>query len=68
MTPEQFKHWRKGMNFTQKQAADELGLSKATVENYDKGSRREDGRQVIIPRTVALACAALKHNLTPWGE
>lgn len=56
------------MNFTQKQAADELGLSKATVENYDKGSRREDGRQVVIPRTVALACAALKHHLAPWGE
>lgn len=68
MTPEQFKNWRKEMGFTQKQAADELGLSKATVENYDKGLRREDGRQVTIPRTVALACAALKHHLAPCGE
>lgn len=68
MTPEQFKHWRKEMNFTQKQACVALGISIQTLGNYERGSRYEDGRQVIIPRTVALACAALKHNLAPWGE
>ncbi|EJF91666.1 helix-turn-helix domain-containing protein [Bartonella tamiae] len=68
MKPEDFKHWRKQMGFTQAKAADVLGLSKATIENYDKGVRREDGREVIIPLTVALSCTAIAHNLKPWGE
>ena len=65
MTPEDFKNWRKDMGFSQTQAAEKLGFSKATIENYDKGTRREDGREVVIPQTVALACAALSHGLKP---
>lgn len=57
MTPDQFKAWRGHMKFTQQAAADALGLSKITVEGYDKG-RRSEGR-VEIPKTVELACAAL---------
>lgn len=68
MLPEQFKQWRKEMKFTQAQAADALGLSKATIENYDKGIRREDGREVIIPIIVAFACNALLHKLKPYPE
>jgi len=67
MTPRDFKNWRKQMGFTQQQAAEALGLSKATIENYDKGVRREDGRPVIIPRVVALACAAIANNIEPFG-
>ncbi len=67
MTHEDFKNWRKKMGLTQQQAADVLGLSKATIENYDKGVRREDGRPVVIPRVVALACAAIEHKLEPFG-
>ena len=61
MTHEDFKNWRKKMGLTQQQAADVLGLSKATIENYDKG------RPVVIPRVVALACAAIEHKLEPFG-
>ena len=66
--PEHFKKWRLEMGYTQSQAADALGLSKATIENYDKGTRREDGREVKIPLTIALACNALLHGLKPYDE
>jgi transcriptional regulator with XRE-family HTH domain len=66
MTPEDFKAWRKAMGWTQTEAAIELGISRGSVELYERGSRREDGRPVEIPRTVALACAALTHGLEPW--
>jgi len=66
MKPEDFKQWRKKMNFTQQQAADALGLSKPTIENYDKGVRGS-GDAFQIPHVVALACAALWHKIEPWG-
>lgn len=63
MPAEQFKNWRSEMGFTLKQVADELGLLKTTVENYDKGTRREDGGQVKIARTVFLHALALNKTL-----
>jgi len=68
MTPEQFKSWRDEMGFTQAEAAEALGVSKGTVRNYEIGARREDGRAVVIPKTVALACAAVSAGLRPVGE
>jgi len=68
MNNEQFKAWRKKMNLTQQQAADALGLSIQALGNYERGTRYEDGRAVIIPRTVALACAAVEAGLKPVGE
>jgi len=67
MTPEQFKAWRDQEGFTQDEAADVLGISKGSVRNYELGSRREDGRAVTIPKTVALACAAVSAGLQPAG-
>lgn len=67
MTPEQFKAWRKSMGITQGEAAVALGLSKSSVELYEAGKRREDGRPVIIPRTVALACSAISAGIGEWG-
>lgn len=60
MTPQEFRDWRIAMQFTQQQAADELGLSKSTVELYESGRRRDTDQPVVIPRTVELACAALR--------
>ncbi|MET4636133.1 helix-turn-helix domain-containing protein [Kaistia defluvii] len=68
MTPEQFKSWRDEMGMTQSQAADALGVARGTILNYESGSRRDDGRPVAIPKTVALACAALRAGLAPIGE
>lgn len=68
MTPDDFKAWRAEMGFNQIKAAEALGLSKSTIELYEKGKRRDDGRAVDIPVTVALACAALYHKNKPWGQ
>ena len=68
MTPDQFRQWRKGMGWTQDQAAHALDISKSSVGNFEAGKRREDGRPVTIPRTVALACAALKAGIPPYGD
>jgi transcriptional regulator with XRE-family HTH domain len=68
MTPEDFKAWRKGLKFTQAEAAEALGVSKSSVELYEAGKRRDDGRAVEIPKTVALACAAVAGGIAPWGS
>lgn len=69
MDPEDFNNWRVDeMGYTQTQAAVALGVSKGTVINYEAGKRREDGRPVVIPKYIALACAAIAAKLKPWGE
>lgn len=66
MNNDDIKAWRKTLGFTQDQAATALGVSKATVVNYEAGIRREDGRPVVIPKSIALACAAIAAGLAPW--
>lgn len=66
MTSDDFKAWRRQMDLSQAGAAEALGVSKPTIENYERGTRREDDRPVVIPHTVALACSALYHRLQPW--
>lgn len=68
MTADDFKAWRTRMNYTRPAAAEALGLSRQTIENYERGQRLEDGRPVVIPRSIALACAAIYHRLKPWSE
>lgn len=66
MKPEDFKVWRKSHGWTQTEAAEALGISRGSVELYERGARREDNRPVEIPRTVALACSALSAGLDEW--
>jgi DNA-binding XRE family transcriptional regulator len=68
MTNEGFKTWRMMMDLTQARAAEMLGLSKPTIENYERGTRRDTGEPVAIPPHVALACAALYHKIAPWED
>lgn len=67
MTPAQFKAWRTRLSFSQEEAAQALGISKGSVQLYEAGRRREDGRAVLIPKTVALACAAVAYGLPEYG-
>ncbi len=67
MTPDDFKAWRKAMGISQDGAAEVLQLSKATIQNYERGVRL-DGKPAPIPHTTALACAALFHRIAPWGD
>lgn len=68
MSPDDFKNWRKAMNFTLRDASAALGVSIASMSNYERGERREDGRPVFIPKHVALACAAVRAGLDPEGS
>lgn len=67
MTPTAFKAWRKSLGLSQKGAAEALGVSKSSVELYEAGVRRgDDPRPVEIPRTVALACAAVTLRIAAY--
>lgn len=57
MEPHDFKKWRKALGYSQKGAADALGLKRRMIQYYEKGER--DGEPVHIPLSVALACYAL---------
>lgn len=67
MTPNQLRHWRKALKLTQPVAAARLGIGTRTLASYEAG-KWADGRPAEIPRTVALACAAIHHGLLPWGD
>lgn len=57
MTAADLRAWQQAMGYTQQQAADALGVSWATYKRYLTGE---------VPRTVALACAALAAKLDEW--
>jgi len=65
MTPTDLTAWRQRLGLTKGQAAAALGVSYSMFRYYEAG-KREDGRAVEIPRTVALACAAVAYDLPPW--
>jgi transcriptional regulator with XRE-family HTH domain len=64
MMPEQFRAWRKGLGLKQRDAAERLGLKKRMIQYYEKGKR--DGKEVVIPKTVRLACAALARGVADF--
>jgi len=53
MTPDEFKAWRKGTGLSQQEVADFLGVSRGSIENYERGHRREDNRPVEIPASIS---------------
>jgi DNA-binding XRE family transcriptional regulator len=59
MTPESFLAWRNDVGLSQKAAAEQLGLGRRTVQDYEAG-------RYPVPRSVALACSAIFHRLEPW--
>lgn len=65
MSPSAFKHWRKHLGLSQKEAAEALGLKRRVVQYYEKGER--DGDPVAIPRTVRLACWALLNGINDYA-
>lgn len=64
MAPEQFRAWRKALGLKQRDAAERLGLKKRMIQYYEKGKR--DGKEVVIPKTVRLACAALARGVADF--
>jgi len=64
MTPADLHAWRQRLGLSKAGAAAALGLSYSAYRYYEAGQR--DGKPVEIPRTVALACAAVAVGLPPW--
>ncbi len=65
MSPSQFKRWRKDLKLSQKEAADALGLKRRILQYYEKGER--DGERVVIPKTVRLACYAIRQGCDDYA-
>jgi transcriptional regulator with XRE-family HTH domain len=63
VSPTEFRLWRDELGLSQQAAADVLGMSKGSIELYERGSRRDDNRQVVIPTTVELACKYLAQRV-----
>lgn len=68
MTPKAFKHWRKSLQLSQKEAAAALGLKHRIVQYYEKGER--DGQTDPDPQireTGVLGHQPGSHRLQ-WGQ
>lgn len=63
MDAHDFKAWRKRLGYTLDGAAEALGMSRSAIINYEAGVRRDSGEPVVIPKVVALACAAVEAGL-----
>lgn len=64
MSAEAFKAWRRKLGLSQKEAAKALGLKLRIIQYYEKGQR--DGKAIIIPRSVRLACQALMTGILDY--
>jgi hypothetical protein len=56
MNAKEICEWRERVGLTQEQAADKLGVTRTTVQNWESGATR-------IPTTVDSACEHLEHRL-----
>lgn len=61
MTSDELKKWQIAMGYTQQQAADALGVSRATYRDKLNGFSRNTGKPVLIDRVTELACLYLLH-------
>ena len=59
MTPADLAAWKAHMGLINVTAAEALGVDRSSVARWLAG-------ETPIPRTVALACAALAAGLGPW--
>lgn len=65
MSPAAFKQWRKSLKYSQKDAANALGLKRRAIQYYEKGER--NGDPVEIPKAVRLACYALAQGCLDYS-
>ena len=68
MTPASLTAWRERFGWTQAEAARQLDLSPNAYGALEAGrylDGREPTRPIRIKRHIALACAAIEHDLKP---
>ena len=68
MSGEQFRAWRKKMQWTQPFAAQKLGICVASVQSYERGRRSDKENPIAIPLLTAWAMSAISDGLSPWGQ
>lgn len=59
MSPDEFRHFREAAGISQRKAADLLGVSRRTVEDWEAGRRN-------APNYLRLAVSAILNGLPPW--
>lgn len=59
------KEWREGMGLSQRQAAQNLGFSLTQYQRLERGARFDTGAPVELDIRTRLACAAIRHGVTP---
>lgn len=57
--------WRQHMGWPQRRAADALGVTLATYQQWENEVSRHTGEHVEPPLTALLAAAALEAGLAP---
>jgi transcriptional regulator with XRE-family HTH domain len=53
--------WREAMGYSQRDAAEALGCSRASIQNWEQGINE-------CPRYIGLAMAALALGMHPYGS
>lgn len=61
MTPKELIAWRKRMKLSQAKAAELIGCSRRGLQLWESGANP-------IPKSIALAIAAIQFNLPPYGK
>ncbi|MDO4687086.1 MAG: hypothetical protein Q4A92_11125 [Corynebacterium sp.] len=67
MNHKDFDAWMQHMGLTEREAAERLGCTPATVGRMRRGVCHTTGKPVVVDRRTALACAALAAGLKPWS-
>lgn len=63
MTGAEFRAWRESLGFSQKRAAEALGISVSRIADYENGTKRGTDRPAPVPLVVELACAELARRV-----
>ena len=66
----EFRRWRTGMDFTQAQAADALGVSLSSVKNWDAGVDRGTGLPSYPPlgKRTLMSVIYNQMEVEPWPD
>lgn len=66
MTPADLADWRASMGYSQRTAAEALGVTLATYQRLERGTNWADGAAAHIDRRTSLACSAIAAGLGEW--
>lgn len=68
MTPDDLLDWRQQMAWTQRQAAEALGVALKSYQALERGKNWGTNTPVTIDRRTELACAALAAGITGYSS